>query len=424
LLSKSEESMVPQSITFAGVVRMSVSSVSSAASMRRVFAAAYLLALLGSTIAANAATEKVLYSFKGGLDGADPSGGLIKVGGFLYGTTTGGGTTAGGGIVGYGTVFKVTRMGVESVVYAFKGASDGAYPMAAPINVGGTLYGTTAEGGVSNIGTVYSVTPLGVENVIYSFQATPDAWNPNSGLINVGGVLFGASGNGGISNKGGVYSVTPQGTESILHSFGGGGDGAWPQGKLVHVGGKLFGTTYGGGSGNCTGGCGTAFAVTQNGTEPVLYSFKGGTDGSNPEAGLLNVSGTLYGTTYDGGAASAGTVFSITLQGVEKVIYSFKGGTDGEGPVSGLINVGGILYGTTLAGGGAGCASVNGCGTVFSVTPAGVENVIYAFRGGSDGSGPLVALISVGGVLYGTTNGGGGTGCGGSGCGTIFAITP
>jgi uncharacterized repeat protein (TIGR03803 family) len=84
-----------------------------------------------------------------------------------------------------------------------------------------------------------------------------------------------------------------------------------------------------------------------------------------------------------------------------------------------LLNVGGTLYGTTSLGGG----GANGQGTVFSITPAGAETVVYAFRGGSDGSEALGDLIRVKDKLYGTTASGGGSGCKGGGCGTVFSIT-
>ncbi len=96
----------------------------------------------------------------------------------------------------------------------------------------------------------------------------------------------------------------------------------------------------------------------------MLYSFTVGSDGYNPDAGLLNVNGVLYGTTIGGGANDFGTVFSITTAGVESVVYSFAGNLAGRGgganPAAALINVSGVLYGTTYDGG------VNGLGTVFS----------------------------------------------------------
>ena len=53
-------------------------------------------------------------------------------------------------------------------------------------------------------------------------------------------------------------------------------------------------------------------------SESILYSFTGGSDGSNPYAGLPVSSGVLYGTTYTGGTSTActggcGTVFAYTL---------------------------------------------------------------------------------------------------------------
>ena len=43
------------------------------------------------------------------------------------------------------------------------------------------------------------------------------------------------------------------------------------------------------------------------------------------------------------------------------------------------------------------------CGTVFKVTPNGVENVLHSFEGGSDGADPSGDLINLSGTLYGTT---------------------
>jgi uncharacterized repeat protein (TIGR03803 family) len=84
----------------------------------------------------------------------------------------------------------------------------------------------------------------------------------------------------------------------------------------------------------------------------VLYRFAGSPDGSSPSAGLINVNGTLYGTTYSGGAYNDnGTVFSVSRSGKEKVLYSFRPGTDGARPLAGLLDVNGTLYGTTYEGG-------------------------------------------------------------------------
>lgn len=174
---------------------------------------------------------------------------------------------------------------------------------------------------------------------------------------------------------------TDSGTYKTLYSFnGGGGDGASPLAPLINMGGTLYGTTFAGGPYNCSPykGCGTIFSVTLSGTEKVLHSFSGGgTDGANPNAGLINVGGTLYGTTSNGGStacygsyyASCGTVFSITPGGAEKVLHNFGGSPDGAYPYAGLINVNRTLYGTTSAGGYF-CYSSVACGTVFTITTA------------------------------------------------------
>jgi uncharacterized repeat protein (TIGR03803 family) len=159
------------------------------------------------------------------------------------------------------------------------------------------------------------------------------------------------------------------------------------------------------------------------GSEKVVYSFKGGSDGLYPEAGLINVGGTLYGTTGGGGSEKCrngcGTVFSVTPAGAEAVVHSFKYSHKGRYPEAGLINVGGTLYGTTIGGGRSSGNCGYGCGTVFSVTSAGTETVVYAFGGGSDGAFPKAGLINMAGTLYGTTQDGGA-----SNNGTAFAVTP
>jgi len=55
----------------------------------------------------------------------------------------------GGGAVGYGTVFKVTTAGTEKVVYPFKGGSDGRAPAARMIYLNRSFYGTIQLGGAA-----------------------------------------------------------------------------------------------------------------------------------------------------------------------------------------------------------------------------------------------------------------------------------
>ena len=106
-----------------------------------------VFALAPPTKAGGSWTKSLVYSFNGGGDGANPHGSLINVGGTLYGTTHKGGANHAG------TVFALapTSAGgswTETLVYSFSGGSDGANPTGGLINVGGTLYGTTHNGGV------------------------------------------------------------------------------------------------------------------------------------------------------------------------------------------------------------------------------------------------------------------------------------
>jgi uncharacterized repeat protein (TIGR03803 family) len=215
---------------------------------------------------------------------------------------------------------------------------------------------------------------------------------------------------------------------TVLYEFSGGSDGDNPDAGLIKVGRLLYGTTVSGGDSACSPpfGCGTVYSINRIGKEKVLYRFAGGSDGIQPEAGLTNLKGLLYGTTPLGGGsgcggAGCGTVYSISEMGVENVLHRFSH-RDGRLPLAGLTNVNGELYGTTLQGAGTACGGA-GCGTVYRISTAGVEKVLHQFGRHGDGVGPSAGLIEMNGKLYGTTAKGGGSGCGGAGCGTVYLMT-
>ncbi|MBV9699297.1 MAG: hypothetical protein JO078_04140 [Candidatus Eremiobacteraeota bacterium] len=402
---------------------------------------------MNSSLASPATTNgyQVLYRFVGydsnRLDGSYPLGRLTAVQNRLYGTTLQGGNfnySACGAtkfFSGCGTVFEVTRSGLERVLYRFAGGTDGYSPEAGLLALNGALYGTTYFGGGtpckrgSGCGIVFVVTLSGQEHVLHSFTGEPDGANPAAALIAVNGVLYGTTEGGGYARKrcrgsggcGTVYEITPSGHERVIYSFEGGKGGATPSGPLLYHNGALYGTTYSGGS----FGCGTVFEVTMPGKERSVYSFQSGSDGCAPHDGVVAVKQILYGVTGFSGdkACRCGTVFSVTPSGTERVIHSFTGGADGRSPV-GLVAFKGLLYGTTFQGGNA-CAYW-GCGTVFKTTASGKEQVLYAFKAGTDGVGPDAGLFALRGALYGTTAGGGHYYCQSSntGCGTVFKILP
>lgn len=319
--------------------------------------------------------ESVIYNFdgtfNGGHDGAWPFVGLTAFNGALYGTTSGAGAN------GDGTVFTTGVSGNESVIYSFMGgsASDGSDPEAVLTPRGGTLYGTTVYGGGTGCGgggcgTVYSIGPSGNENVLYRFKGGQDGYRVFAPVTVFRKKFYGATLEGGGSGCGGsgcgtIFELSSSGKERVLYRFGGSSDGAFPNGLTV-VKGVLYGTTEGGGSKNS----GTFFSVTAAGKLTTLYNFLDIPDGNLPGATLIYSKGKFYGTTVGGGTAGDGTVFSINPGGSkEKVLYSFLGGTDGSDPEAPVYLSSGELYGTTVAGGNGGCANNAGCGTVFKLRP-------------------------------------------------------
>ncbi len=251
---------------------------------------------------------------------------------------------------------------------------------------------------------------------LYSFIGSPSGWQPTA-LTPAGKALYGTTITGGARNFGTVFARYRTGKVRILYSFRGGKDGAQPQGPLLIVGATFYGTTeYGGKSGN-----GTVFAITPSGKERVVYAFKGGKDGAAPVlGGMIASKSTLYGTTSVGGDAKChvensvgcGTVFALTRSGTERILHRFKGKSDGAFPSGRLLLSGDTLYGTTNFGG------VDNNGTVFALRTSGVEHVLYAFKGFPDGAVPLAGVTQMGGVLYGTTAFGGAF----NNSGTIFKI--
>lgn len=348
---------------------------------------------------------QVLYSFRG-RHGASPYAAPINVAGTLYGTTSHGGT------YDAGMFYKITPSGKEVVLRSFFGVR-GALPLANLIEVKGTLYGTTELGGTgagcsgSRCGTVFSITTSGVEHVLHNFSG-PDGAEPLAPLLDVNGIFYGTTIAGGASDLGTVFSLTRSGKETVLHSFSGGSDGAHPRAGLIEVNNKLYGTSQDGGANSCGGfGCGTVYAITTSGKETVLHSFSG-SDGSSPTGNFAEIKGALYSTTDSGGAncggsGGCGTVFRITTSGKETVIHSFSG-ADGAFPYAGLISVKGILYGTTVNGGGGGSAcDYAGCGTIFSIMTSGKETVLHSFGNYGDGINPFAGLLNGNGMIYGTT---------------------
>jgi uncharacterized repeat protein (TIGR03803 family) len=295
-------------------------------------------------------------------DGDTPSAGLVQAtNGNLYGTAAYGGANGSCPRSGCGTVFKITTTGTLTTLRSFDG-TDGEDPLAGLVQASnGNLYGTTFAGGAGNAGTVFAITPSDTLTTLHSFEGT-DGEFPDAGLVQAtNGKFYGTVYLGGATFDGTVFKITPSGTLTTLHGFDG-GDGTGPDAALVQAaGGDFYGITRYGGAGND----GTVFKITPSGTLTMLHSFDG-TDGALPEGLVQATNGDFYGTTIEGGTNNGGTVFTITPSGTLTTLYNFcsQGNcTDGSQPEAGLIqDTNGTFYGTTYGGG------ANDDGTVFSLS--------------------------------------------------------
>ncbi len=270
--------------------------------------------------------------------------------------------------------------------------------------------------------------------VLYTFTGGADGGYPYAGVIfDEAGNLYGTTeARGDVSacglfhGCGVVYKLDPSGKETVLHTFKGGSDGRQPQwGNLFRdKTGNLFDTTvYGGLSVTDVGG-GVVYKVTKTGKETILHKFAGGAeDGLEPQTGLIqDAAGTFYGTTAAGGSGpfgECGTVFKMSKSGKVTVLHSFAIG-DGCQPIGGLVmDAAGNMYGLTSSGGS------TGLGTVFKITKTGKVTTLHTFKGQPDGALPLgILILDKAGNIYGTTPGGGDPNCttANQGCGVVFKI--
>jgi len=285
-------------------------------------------------------TETVLHHLTGKEAGLNPTAGLVRDdAGNLYGATQLGGELScpdEPGLRGCGIVFKLAPSGIFTVLHAFAGGAEGVWPHSLIRDGAGNLYGVTAYGGDLNC-------------------------------------FFDSTGCGTI------FKLSPSGSLTTLHAFtqtedGATTEGEFPGGPLTRdEAGNLYGTTSGGGR-----GLGGIVKLELSGQMTTLLSFRaldGGEEGDdpggqNPTGGLLRDDAVLYGTTINGGTSTRGVVFGLNLEsGKETVLYTFRGGTDGGEPNGGLVgDNAGNLYGTTSRGGDLACHPLDGgCGVVFKI---------------------------------------------------------
>jgi uncharacterized repeat protein (TIGR03803 family) len=216
-------------------------------------------------------------------------------------------------------------------------------------------------------------------------------------------------------------------TLTVLYSFTGGSDGTEPNGLVRDSAGNLYGTTPWGGDLNCGdhAGCGTAFKLDSTNQLTVLHTFTGGADGALPLGTLLlDPAGNLFGTTQQGGnincslgSMGCGTVYELDAGGNKTMLYAFPGSLDGALPYGSLVRDTKGNLYGTTAWGGV--ATCNECGTVFKLrATGGTDTILHKFTGRGDGTLVYAGVIrDAAGNLYGTTYYGGA-----NNLGTVFKV--
>jgi uncharacterized repeat protein (TIGR03803 family) len=327
--------------------------------------------------------ETVIFSFADGDDGGFPSSPLI-----VEGNRDPVSSTLMGGTANQGNIFRLSppasgdNSWTEKVLVNFQGApGDGSGPLGPQLVLqSGTTFGTTSSGGASNCGTAYQLTPgLNVntveEKVLFNFTCGADGGRPQEGLVTDGkGNFFGTTESNGTLNNGEVFELTPAGSsepkEKTIFAFNV-TDGAQPVGNLLAFDGSLYGVTFQGGQ----FGQGVVFRLTppaQAGgkwKETVLHSFSGGTDGGEPQSGLIpDGKGGFFGTASQGGTTGNGNFFHLVPPAPAggtwtlTPLHQFAGGNAGSVPSGDLLKHGGAIFGTTQG-------STGGRSTVYKIIP-------------------------------------------------------
>jgi uncharacterized repeat protein (TIGR03803 family) len=303
----------------------------------------------------------------------------------------------------HGTVFRIWPSGSLTVLHQFPQhtQSDSGVVLATD----GDYYGTTYDGGANGLGSVFKMAPNGSVTTLHSFTGGPDGQSPGENcppIQSVQGDFYGATSGGG-KQYGTLYRITKDGNFTVLHRFSG-SDGNTPEGPLIQ--GKdlnFYGTTFVGGQFHD----GVVFRISPSGNFKVMASFDGA-NGKNPSAGLIQASdGNFYGVTFRGGASDLGVLFRMTPGGTLTVLHSFSGGSDGQNPQAGIVQASdGNLYGTTTYGG------ANNYGVLFRASLSGNVVPLHTFDSATGGE-PFAALFQhTNGKLYGDTHVGGTSGNG------------
>ncbi|HTR29779.1 MAG TPA: choice-of-anchor tandem repeat GloVer-containing protein [Puia sp.] len=273
------------------------------------------------SINSDGSNYQLLYSFKGGTDGAGPRGTLAAgLDGKLYGTTTMGGLNNVGTIFAYDTLNHIYKK------LADLGQTTGTEP-------GGSLawykdrwYGLTVTGGASGAGTLFSYEPIsGVLKEVYDLTTTTGQ-EPWGGITVFNGLLYfntymGGPGYGGVLNVYDPDAGTVTGAVNFPLDYA-------PYSSPVVMNNILYGVAVGG-----RYGIGSVYSFDPaNKTFKEIHNYYEYIDGAEP-FGIQAFHGLLYVTTVDGGQYSSDGALNMVnpVTGGEAQLYSWSSSNPAPG---------------------------------------------------------------------------------------------
>jgi uncharacterized repeat protein (TIGR03803 family) len=394
----------------------------------------FLFAIAMSATISHAQTEVVLYNFGSPGTPLSPWTSMVSdKSGNLYGVTPNGGANHNGAIY---ELSPVSGGWQESILYSFTGGADGGTPYATPVfDPSGNLYGTAQTGGASKFGVVYELSPISggswQETVLYSFTNGKDGSYPSTGnlVFDASGNLYSSNISGGNANE--CQYAQPSGC-GIIFQLSPLEEGKWKfhilftlEGEIIgpamltfDAAGSLFGTAAGPWGGfELPSAPGAAFELTPTSSGPwkssLVHNFGANSDVGLPSQLIFDNAGNMYGTGGDGGLNTncndngCGGVFKISRGSKgwrEEVLYAFTGQLDGSGP-EGVVLYHGKLYGTTFGGG------TDNSGVVFELASGAnntwTETPIFNFDSSTGYLPTSPPIVLPNGYLYGTTPYGG-----------------
>jgi uncharacterized repeat protein (TIGR03803 family) len=167
-------------------------------------------------------TPSVIYDFAN-YDGGEPGNIVFDSAGNIYGPAFRDGTPnceTGIGAEGCGEVFKLSRGSggkyTLTVLYAFSGYSDGAFPEGLVL-LHGNLYGDTFQGGSAweqdGNGVIFELSPNSdgtfTETTVFTFQGSDGSWPESIPVVDSAGNLYGTTVYGGANGAGVAWEYTP-----------------------------------------------------------------------------------------------------------------------------------------------------------------------------------------------------------------------